>query len=1805
MAPKLSPGASQKGRASLLMSEESSARKRGRSSTSSAKVRGGSLMKKQAVRSGEEEQPPEKNTSSTSTASGSRRSRGESLQKMAPASESQSGMNKMNHMKSRSSSSKRNQVEKGDEKRKTRSRSRGSAAAAAAIPEIGARGRNRGSAPLLAAETTTRKRSQSISYTPVMKMGVKTRSQTRALSMKAEASRGRKSLSPGAAVAEEGGTARSRSRGAPVLDVAAETSTSVSQPSRKLRKLSLEECTSPPKKRNKENKFSSTRSSALKGPRRRSSPPKKQQGNLKTHAEVDRADEDDHRRDLLVPEPKRSAGKNDKKSIASQAHMRTGEKAEDNNERVALHEDDSSDGGDGDTRNGLLTVLEVKTTSSKSGRVDRTALDPSCPACQNPIKKVKHTCARARSAKSKSPVMPRINMRSNSKRGSAQQYAWQESHSTHITTSASTTRPHQANHTTASASRPHLQAQRRRQTPDVVVSLVDHNVEGEENDIVKKDVTNNNGNEKHDSQQQEQQGEHQTVLEVVDLKSLDCEALVDARQLEYTRRRLAAQLNLLPGASQHISDQISKCKAQYKPSSMSSCSKRGPLEQISRLGGSPSLTLQSVNNTALLEHLEDVNNINNNNLIGENNNINNLIHLQPGRRMTRKRAAEALASLSSSASPSPSKNSAVQSRRNSLGDGGFEDNEDGTLCLAARGADVLAGDQLQQVVQQDLLLDNSVNNRSCLENSGRIDFSKLKRGRRREVNANGGKRRTNIDAFTNGKVLVRALGEPGRRRGSSSSPNKMKTAKKQRIFDQKQALVLEKQEKCFVRQRLDWTRKRRAAQLAQKENDDICFQCKKATEKKGAFLLCCDGDGCTKSFHLACVGRSVRPLETEWLCPYCGGPDQLVKVDKRKHMRRELDIQNDGSFQLQLEKLIHHCETCTKGSLEVVRNIFPINFAPRSWTTFFSRSGQQSLADSSGVGEGRTTVVAAASTSSSTNFMEEGGLPLGGLTLGNFGGGGAFTTAGGFSTLGALTQGGELDLGGGEESDADASGSDVEGNHNSSNHDTTNRRRRTRGTTGGRNYMTRGDQRYFALLANCRSHTSGRTPMGTLLQTQADKPDSPIPWKIAVILFANGCDPLQDYTASPGSVAGYASRYCATTINPMVFVQTQMIALMDQYVGMMGGMTSSSRTMNGWPIARPLQASGVETVGDSRAERHRARKQRMLMQGHRNQCDRQYHPEQVLEANYPSPPGATNSSSSSSSSPGPSGSSASSTLLLSKSVHTAGLSGATFFQQNDSSSTSAQANNPRMQIGGSSSSSCVPSSFPRGSPLVGTASTHHEGEIIVIKREELFRPRSRLGTGVTAGESYQSQSSSSTFLPNAFTSTSASTSSSSSVGFAPYTFDQETSTWLASTHGSTKALQLPVGESEAVKGPSVLERPVRRERTAQPQLPVSQQPVVSSTSSSSSLLPRTANKDEENELDRLPRWADARLIQRVRPKRKPRRSKLSSPENSEAEGSVDDDEYSTAMASDMEPQLRGGVPKLVPGVTAASASSSSATTTRVIFHHGDTVEQTLSSNTFLGVDISDTASGSFPSDFFQQADYLQQTSSQHAVNSNADFLNMNNVPSTGTQDDLVAYQHEDGQASTPGLWVNGHEVKDKRTQHLLRMWGRYVQLFFEGKRSTTAPFLHSGVFPFLFPHVEDEASWERRKWLCLLRAFRDRQTVASSSVAFAKRIDQALGLAGSGVSSEEEIMQDAPSSAAAVGPSSSSLVITSASTTTLLGDAQQQGTNNKSTTTSSTSPRFASSSKPNAVVYLRKHGRLLNSVLDLPDEMFRKVASYM
>jgi len=137
-----------------------------------------------------------------------------------------------------------------------------------------------------------------------------------------------------------------------------------------------------------------------------------------------------------------------------------------------------------------------------------------------------------------------------------------------------------------------------------------------------------------------------------------------------------------------------------------------------------------------------------------------------------------------------------------------------------------------------------------------------------------------------------------------------------------------------LRRRLDWDQKRRRVALGRKRNHDRCAQC-----RKPGFLLCCDGEGCFRSYHLFCVGRTAcPPAEAEWLCPHCGGPDSLVRAarGRRGLTLTDNDIKNDVSFKLEVEKVLRQCEAWTARSLQVLRNSFPENrrWILPHWTTF-------------------------------------------------------------------------------------------------------------------------------------------------------------------------------------------------------------------------------------------------------------------------------------------------------------------------------------------------------------------------------------------------------------------------------------------------------------------------------------------------------------------------------------------------------------------------------------------------------------------------------------------------------------------------------------------------------------------------------------------------------------------------------------------------------------------------------------------------------------------------------------------------------
>ena len=46
-------------------------------------------------------------------------------------------------------------------------------------------------------------------------------------------------------------------------------------------------------------------------------------------------------------------------------------------------------------------------------------------------------------------------------------------------------------------------------------------------------------------------------------------------------------------------------------------------------------------------------------------------------------------------------------------------------------------------------------------------------------------------------------------------------------------------------------------------NDDMCEVC-----NLGGYLICCDGKGCPKSYHLKCANLPALP-KGEWRCPEC------------------------------------------------------------------------------------------------------------------------------------------------------------------------------------------------------------------------------------------------------------------------------------------------------------------------------------------------------------------------------------------------------------------------------------------------------------------------------------------------------------------------------------------------------------------------------------------------------------------------------------------------------------------------------------------------------------------------------------------------------------------------------------------------------------------------------------------------------------------------------------------------------------------------------------------------------------------------
>ncbi|CAD7971667.1 unnamed protein product [Amoebophrya sp. A120] len=243
---------------------------------------------------------------------------------------------------------------------------------------------------------------------------------------------------------------------------------------------------------------------------------------------------------------------------------------------------------------------------------------------------------------------------------------------------------------------------------------------------------------------------------------------------------------------------------------------------------------------------------------------------------------------------------------------------------------------------------------------------------------------------------------------------------------------------------INWKSKCRFKNLDEKFNDTHCTQC----GKEGGELIFCDGRNCTRSFHLPCVSRNQGFQDLtgqEWLCPYCGGKDELVVYNRGMQNKRSAHqkaneyfkmAEQDSAFKLKVEKLVRNCSIASKASCLVVQNCFPDLFD---------------------------------------------GKPM-------------------------------------EEFDVD--------------------------DEDWCEQIKKIQARFHELLSNATSSDSGITPLGAVLQAQAEKPDNVWPLEIAKILFANGC--------SPWSKVADNSVIVGNVLNPeetgVAFVQRQMIHVVRKYL---------------------------------------------------------------------------------------------------------------------------------------------------------------------------------------------------------------------------------------------------------------------------------------------------------------------------------------------------------------------------------------------------------------------------------------------------------------------------------------------------------------------------------------------------------------------------------------------------------------------------------------------------------------------------------
>ena len=78
--------------------------------------------------------------------------------------------------------------------------------------------------------------------------------------------------------------------------------------------------------------------------------------------------------------------------------------------------------------------------------------------------------------------------------------------------------------------------------------------------------------------------------------------------------------------------------------------------------------------------------------------------------------------------------------------------------------------------------------------------------------------------------------------------------------------------------------KKQAYELA----NTVCFECGDCEETKGNLILLCDGDGCNRAYHMACLNPPMQRLpwkNRNWFCPNCRGASQSKEGTPAKGSR--------------------------------------------------------------------------------------------------------------------------------------------------------------------------------------------------------------------------------------------------------------------------------------------------------------------------------------------------------------------------------------------------------------------------------------------------------------------------------------------------------------------------------------------------------------------------------------------------------------------------------------------------------------------------------------------------------------------------------------------------------------------------------------------------------------------------------------------------------------------------------------------------------------------------------------------------------